>query len=254
MKKYINQLFLALTLCLSFIACEEREIDTFKGNDNIFFKWALDGRFSSTNKVDSVAFSFGSFLPDITKDTFKIPVQTQGFVYDIDREYSIEILEESTAQEGVHFSLPSSFVIPANSIIDSLPIYLMRTADMKEETFSIKIGLVPNENFDANLDGSGLNAETGEPISYNTFELAISDILIKPTYWPFPMLDYSTKKFYLYAEVNNIPLPDWNTENPLRDPTFFTKFFSFQGYLREQINAGTPVLEDDGTPMTVFGI
>lgn len=63
------------------------------------------------------------------------------------------------------------------------------------------------------------------------------------------MGDFSAKKFYLFAEVNQMPLPNYNELPNLGD--FFGQIAIMKAYLAAQKNAGTPVLEEDGSEMTL---
>ncbi|PCI34725.1 MAG: hypothetical protein COB60_05910 [Flavobacteriaceae bacterium] len=257
MKIYIKNIIITCFVALGLVACSEDEIDTFSGIDGLYFQWSIEGPLTLSGdfgtSIDSIAVSFAYDLPEVTDAIYLLPVKVLGSVSSIDRQFSIEVLPESTGIEGVDFTLPSSLFIPADSITAMVPITLLRTPAMKNEEVLIKIGLVPNEHFVTDYYESTENIDTKEPLEYDTFKLAVSDMLTKPKFWS-PILDYylgdfSAKKLILYAQVNNIPIPNWNDSPPSDIATFFGRKNVLKAYLIDQKNDGTPVLEDDGTEM-----
>jgi len=253
MKKYKKIILLTCTLACTFFACEQDEIDTFSGENLIYFSWALDGVDGDIEaRIDSTSFSFAYELPSYTDSIFRIPVKTQGFISDQDRAFGVKIGNDSEANEGIHFDLPDNFLIPANQVTGYIPITIHRTPEMKTKEISLKFELVSNENFSANLIGDTKSSNANKVLSYNKIEVTVSDILVEPSLWSRFMIYYlgtfSVKKFYLYAEVNNIPVPNWETAFPDIDE-FFTHKNVLKAYLAAQKAAGTPVLEDDGTEM-----
>ena len=250
MKKYINKISLILLLSLCVSACTQEEVETYSADDSVYFTWAVEGTGATlgTSKKDSLSTSFAFHLPDIVLDTFNVPIKTQGFVVDYNRSVKIEALTSSSAIKGTHFNIPTSVIIPADSINGVVPIYLFRTPDMKEKVLSIKIKLVPNGHFNTNIVGED------EELSFDEFELTISDILVEPLFWTqfgYRYLGtFSIKKFYLFAEVNNMPVPDYDTEGNPPLSVFYAQALNFRAYLNEQTAAGTPVYEEDGSLMT----
>ncbi len=253
MKKYIKKIMLICATVLSVIACKEDEIDLFSGSDVLYFKWSVDGfNNDSSKRLDSVYVSFASKTPDVVDSIYNIPVKILGNLTDFDREFKVQVLPTSTAVEGVDFIMPTNVFIPAQSVTAMLPITLLRTETMQNEAVSIKVGLVPNEYFRTDYYGTAEKIDSHELLKYNEIEVAVSDILNKPFWWDriikFYLGDYSRKKLMLFATVNNIPIPDWETSPP-NIGTFFGQKNVFKAYLLEQKNNGTPVLEDDGTEM-----
>ena len=259
MKKHINNIIFTCAVALSFIACTEDEIDTFSGTDTLYFQWSIDGTndefLAPSTRTDSTSVSFTFAAAEVLDSVFMVPVKVLGNVTSIDRPFTVEVLPSSTAVEGVHFSMPENLFIPANEIITFVPITLMRTPEMQTEVFSIEIGLVPNNHFITDYYGTIESSTTYKLLKYNEFKISVSDILTEPGTWAnfqiYYLGDFSAKKFRLFAEVNEIPLPDnWDTEYPSIG-TFRARVRVLKAYLQEQKNNGTPVLEEDGTEMEV---
>ncbi|MCR8669023.1 DUF4843 domain-containing protein [Aestuariibaculum sp. M13] len=255
MKNIIKIITVSLSVVLTFLSCGNDEIMGFEGKDVIYYKWAVESLnplVLNPDYIDSTSITFAYELPEVKQLTYEIPIKVQGSVKYFDREVSVSVLSSSTAQEGVHFTLPDKVVIKADSINGYLPVTLLRTDDMKEQELSLKLKLEENENFNNNLLETNKVLNGDRLVSYTEFEIAVSDILTQPQYWPTAYLgDYSEKKLYLWAEVLEVPVPDWNKVNPQTDLTFRASASVFKQYLTIQELRGTPVLEDDGTPMTL---
>lgn len=257
MKKYIKTIISICLIGFAFLGCEQDEIDTFSGDSTIYFQWAVDGKNFASRQVDSIAISFAFKLPtEVTDSLLLVPVKIQGLTSTQDRFVTVKVMEdESTAINGVHYSIEDNVVIPANEYIGYVPVTLNRTEDMTEEAFSLKIKLIENDNFNTNLYGTETNYyDSSKVLSYTEFEITFSDMLIEPDRWN--TLEryigtFSLKKFYLFAEVNNMDVPNYNNDLEFVWSDFWGQMAIFKAYLEAQENAGTPVLEDDGTLMTL---
>jgi len=252
MKTFIKTIILSCILSFAFVACEKDEIMTFEGDDGIYFKWAKDGR-GIQSAIDSTSLTFAFSLPSMVSDSLvNIPIKIQGHSSSKDRLVNIKVKEESTMQEGVHFKIPEEIFVLADSIVGYIPVTFYRTEDMKIEPLSLKLRLLENENFKVNLYGEAMSFNADRPVKYNEFEFTVSDILVEPIWWSrilvYYLGDFSAKKMYLFAEVNEIPLPNWN-DNPPDIMAFFNQLDIFKVYLLKQEADGTPVLDENGEPM-----
>jgi len=254
MKTYIKTIIFCSIIALVFSACEKEEIAIFSGKDVVYFKWAIDGKEFESNKIDSTSVSFALTLPnEVTDSLISIPVRVQGYTSTQDRIVKIKVMDESTAINDVHYSISEEVVIPANEYTGYIPVTFNRTEDMKDQIFSLKLQLLENENFETSLFGTEVSNNNSDKIlSYTEVEIAISDILTEPDRWyslKGYIGDFSIKKFYLFAEVNQMDLPNYNVIPDWGD--FYGHIAVFKAYLEAQVNAGTPVLEEDGSVMTL---
>ncbi|GAA4298766.1 hypothetical protein GCM10023163_20010 [Aestuariibaculum suncheonense] len=244
---------MSFTVALTFLSCGNDEIMTYEGNDVIYYKWAVEGvnpQFFRPYYTDSTNITFAYELPEVEELVFDIPIKVQGTTRAFDREVNVVVMESSTAQRDVHFSIPAQIAILADSINGNLPVTLYRTEDMKMQSFSIKLALQENENFKNDLMVTTTHDNGERLVSYTEFEIVVSDILLHPKFWPTNYLGaFSTKKLYLWAEVLQVPVPDWNSVDPSYDSTFSASLSVFKQYLTIQELRGTPVLEDDGSLM-----
>ena len=250
MKTYIKTIITSFVVGLVFLACTEDEIETYKGRDLIYFEWAKDGMDYSANRIDSLPLSFAYNLPSYTDSIFKIPVKVQGYTSSEDRVVNISVSSESTALTGTHIDIPDMLVIPADSVRAYLPVTIHRTEDMKDDIFTLKLLLSSNDNFDTDIFGEAKSANADRLVEYTEFQLTISDILVEPSKWVYLkgwLGDFSAKKLYLLAEVNNMDVPNYNEFPSIGE--MFSHIAVLKAYLQEQSDNGTPVLNDDGTEM-----
>src|SRR5699024_1374196 len=139
------------------------------------------------------------------KDTLiKIPIRVTGTTADIDRDYKVQIANNSTAEEGNHFDFADQdFVISAGEVTDSLRIILHRTPVLEKDTVFATFELKPNKYFSTKMRDK--ESSSGEKINFTSFKLYSTDVLKKPQGWSDPYLGtFSAKKFYLIAEVMDV--------------------------------------------------
>ena len=249
MKNYITKIGSICIIGLSIMACQVQETIDFQGKDVVYFE------LSETSALDSLGLTFAFDNTDVVDKQISLIVQVQGYPKPYDRKAQIKILTDySTAIEGTHFEeFSKEIIVPKDSVYGKVPLSFIRIPEMREEIFRLKLKLKSNEHFETLLTGTRLssNAEPTRPVVYDEFEFTISDILTKPRRWPTYWLgDFSVKKLYLYAEVNNIEVPDWTRSHPGLT-VVYNQVSRLRNYLEAQRVAGTPVLEEDGTEMVI---
>ncbi len=255
--KNLKYIIGTLLLVISTFSCATDELDNFSGADGVYFQWAKDGvLFSSTQVtpyyIDSTNVSFAYELPSVTDSVFKIPVKLQGYLSNEDRPFNVNVLNSSTAVRGFHYDLPDTFVMPANKNIGYIPVTLHRTDDLSSSNVVLELELTQSAYFHANSISTKIAYGTNREVRMNQFTLQFNDILTEPAAWSSLsgwLGTFSAKKLYLFAEVNNIPVPNYTTRPALT--TFLGQIAVFKAYLTQQKNNGTPVKEDDGSNMTL---
>ncbi|WMI64170.1 DUF4843 domain-containing protein [Aestuariibaculum sp. YM273] len=256
MKKYIYLPVLTCCMLLAFMSCAEDEIPLFDAtSSNIYFEWAKEGRENESETLDSLDVSFAFELPTVTDSLINVPVKIQGYTADFDRIINLKVLaDESTAIEGVHYQMPNSVVLPADSVRAYIPVSLFRDASLKDGPVSLKFQLSENQYFNTDIYTTEEYYNVDRELSFTEFEFTFSDILTKPAYWS-AFFDYypgtwSAKKIYLLAELTGTDVEVFATMPSLPQIFAFTR--TLRDYLAAQKAAGTPVYEEDGvTEMTV---
>ncbi|WMI64128.1 DUF4843 domain-containing protein [Aestuariibaculum sp. YM273] len=250
-----NIFIYACLFCIGFIAvsCNTDEINTYQEDkDNIYFTWSEqkpDNRYPYSY-IDSLGVTFAFKPQDVTSFVFKLPISVQGELSDKDRVVNLSVKAESTAKEGLHFDLPETIVLGANKSVDSIPITLYRTPEMKNESLTLILELLSNDNFSVNMTNKLIDEQTGETLNYTVFQLSVNDILETPARWFEPYLgEFTAKKMLLMTELLNIPLDYYTNSVPISESQYYGTFM--QRYLNEKAAAGETIYEEDGTPMVM---
>lgn len=250
------KLLIGFAAMLLISSCQEDELITYQGNNNIYFSDAVFQYALNSDYIDSKAISFAMDASTITQKTVDILVRTQGNVVDYDRTYNVEVVTaNTTAVENTNFQpIASTQTFRAGKIVDTLKVVLNRTEELKDTTLEIQIKLLPNNEFNTDMQ----EIEQGNyTVSCVTYTLTFNDIFEKPIGWN-AIMDryywgpYSRKKWDIICQLMGWPLNKLDPETSPGIPSFglvMTAGGKLKGYLQEMEDAGTPVLEEDGTPM-----
>jgi archaellin len=252
----MKRLSILLLAILFLVSCKINRIKTFQGKDNIYFpkkavsgqpNLGIGGRFQN----DTLAVSFG-LSPNKQDSIIKIPVRVTGDIKDFDRSYKIRILNNATAKKGTDFKiLNDNFVIKKGKYSDRVKIQLNNTSNFKNKPIHFTIKLLPNKDFKTNLKYKMVDEEK---VGVTTFEVYQTNIIQKPIYWiPYYFGDYSVKKYLLI--INHF---DLDVVLPHHFYDYYSNFeyyaIQLQMYLDKKAAEGDPILDEDGSPMSMGGI
>ncbi len=259
MKNIFYKPILACTMLLVIMfSCAKDELPLFDTEiSNVYFEWAKEGKAGIAAGIDSLNISFAFEAPTVIDSVVQIPVKIQGYTAKTDRIVNLKILASTTAQQGIHYDMPETVVLPADSVKTYVPVTLKRDASLKQGEVSLKFALVANQYFNTDILNTQETLTGNRVLSYTEFELIYSDVLTQPEWWAPPIVtrymgDWSAKKMQLLSELSGVPL----SVLALPASPSVTEVFSYtrilRDYLKAQKAAGTPVYEDDGvTEMTV---
>lgn len=242
----------AVLICFSIFACKKSEIETYHGQEVIYFNDIFSG---SANQRDSVVLSFAR-MSDLTKDTiFNLPVSIMGKPVNQDRYFKVQVDQSaSTAIAGQYYdALPEQVLFKAGSVNGMLPIKIHRDPAMLKNIFSLTIQLVASGDFQVNT----APVVTGTTITRrDRYKVLMTDILIKPDWWS-SSLDlyfgaFSRKKVgiieiaagYNLSQIEPYVLKyDWAFVNAVARTT--------QVYLNYQNAIGNAILDENGQVMSM---
>lgn len=252
MKKLLNNIAILSVVLLSFISCETDQIDTYIGNNNIYFTYAESGgNFSRSGKElrDSIGYSFALTKSDVQQMLIQVPISVQGIVSSQEREVNLIIDDASTAIEGTHFEIPNQILFKAGAAVDNIPITFFRTSELKTENLSLVLRLEPNKYFSTDFKTKIFNNDT---LNLVKLKISINDILEKPSVWfDFYLGSFSSKKMSLMSEILDFDPSIFDANAPvflsLSKLNYFAVFT--QNYLNVQEANGNTVFEEDGSPM-----
>jgi len=246
---------IAILVVVAFIAllpaCKKQDIPSFDAAPSIYF--LATAQWSGDPATDSLLTSFGYAADNVTDSIIKLPISVLGKTSPIDREYKVTaVASGTTAKAGYNYDLPEKTVIRAGLSTDSLTITIHRTPDILYNPLSLTLQLEPNDNFKTDMTMDTLDAVTGKPVYYTIFKVVMQDGLTQPATWnqvSFYFGTFSVKKLKLIHAVAGMPLDALANDVPYQMIPFWGA--ATYRYLLDQKAAGTPVLEDDGTPMTL---
>lgn len=242
MKNIIYRLAACL-VAISFFSCEKGLMNFDNKIVDVYFSAAGKNAVSMATDSVYVSFSYTEKLDSVVD----VVVAITGVPMDYDRSYKIVLNSASTAIPGVHFEeLPKETIIKKNTQSDVLKLKLLRTRDMQEQTYSVVLDLLPNENFDTNFRSRKVG---GKPMSTITSKVYYNDIIRKPKKWSDAYFGtFTRKKLFYMCDFLGVT-PDYlDVEmTPAEQPAFGTLV---QRHLNKEHVAGRTVYEEDGvTPM-----
>ncbi|MFV0505745.1 MAG: DUF4843 domain-containing protein [Bacteroidales bacterium] len=252
--KNITTIIVMIAIALA-SSCKEDDLGTYEGEDNIYFSNAVFQHSLNSEYIDTTAISFAFEASSVMQKTVNIPVRTQGKITDYDRSYKVSVGGNTTATEGTHFMpIPNEQTFHAGKEIDTLRVTLNRTDDLTNTTLKIQLKLLPNDDFNTEMQ----EIEQGDKtVSCITYTISFNDILEKPSGWnttyDYILGEYSRKKWTLVCQLMDWPLNKLDIASSPGMPTTGLAMIAggkLKAYLLKMEAAGTPILEEDGTPMT----
>jgi hypothetical protein len=263
MKKIIyGSLFGGLVILLV-TSCKKATLTHYNAADNIYFNFISDTdpvRYADTTNV-TFAFSNSS----VTDTVFHLPVAVTGLAGTTDRTFGLTVDGSSTAVAGTDYVLPSSLLIHAGHIVDTIPIQFKRTAAIRTKAVVLFLRLRANDQFKTQLTFRSRSSSDqllyiapGDTIAMQTFKMILSDMLQAGPYWTnysYYFGDFSEKKVRLMNQVSGMPLDFWSvdlysTQQQQSNALYYGGLM--YRYLSDQAFGGNTIFEADGvTPMTM---
>ncbi|NSL88856.1 DUF4843 domain-containing protein [Chitinophaga solisilvae] len=245
----MNRILYCIMLLLLMQACKKSEIPFYSGSSDIYFSVINQ---QSRLSIDTTAITF-SYNPERNDSVILLPVRILGPVSPQERAFRCVVIDtaKAAAKAGVHYDLPAAFVIPANAVSTTIRMVLHKTADMQQQNFSVRLQLEANEHFTTNLKYAVIDRVNDRKVFLQQHVVVINDMLSKPPDW---LDDYygvfTAKKLRLMCSILELPLNKF--AGPVNSIEIsYTRFYAntLKLYLKDMELAGTPVMEEDGSPM-----
>ena len=267
MKRYINLLSLVILFSSMLLISCEKEAMTYEGKDTIYFdirrgaEWT-DKKLWAHEHYSTV--SFGNTTSDIIE--LDLPVCVSGKPSDIDRSFSIVVVDDSTTvQQDDYTGIESIYTIKAGETKTNVHLSFSRKSHMKNDTLQLQLALVENEHFSLMYKDFGPAPEQYEPTANSAFDynhdatvhnIFVYDVIVRPARWIGNDENglglwgrFSVKKWQLIMELTDTTVEDYNSTETMPDNRR-TSIATFCGkYVAEKAKAGTPILDEDGTMM-----
>ncbi len=266
MKNQVKYLFLLLSVLA---ACQDEDIMEFSSEDTtVYFQGGAgysmpaDGSviYAPTYRyIDSTVISFAGLASTERYKTAYLPVKTMGKTKDYPRPVKIIVdKEKSSAIEGVDFTVGlDTIAIPANASEFNVPVTLIRSDVLLEESKRIVFRLEENEYFKLLIPdykaSSSWNA-VADTLCALKFTVVFNEQYTMPFYYETFGEEFfgpwSPKKFQVLNEVMGWTVRDWNNAgNKVAYGRFDFAAKAVRRHLQEMADNGTPVTEPDGSFM-----
>nr|WP_295873899.1 DUF4843 domain-containing protein [uncultured Chitinophaga sp.] len=229
-------------------SCRKAEIPFYETDNDVYFSVVRD---FVTYDTTIVTFAY---TPSTRDTTMVLRVATLGKPVGRERNVRYRVIDTSAnaATLHTHFDLPANLVVPPDSVNCYLPVVMHKTPDMAKRTFTITLQLEPNDDFHTRLQVLVKDKTNNRFTSLVRHVIVVDNRLNKPDrgwyddfYGPF-----STKKMLLMSSLLELSVQELYSKIAKADPGA-TNFYAnyLKTYLKDMEAAGTPVLEDGGTPM-----
>lgn len=246
----------------------EREMMDYQGKPGIYFAvqhGESGGSEASWPYQPNTNVEFFKILED--EAIVNIKVMATGSVSNIDRPFKVEINPDSTnAVLGTHYeALTGDFFIPKGEASTNISLKVKRTADMQVKDIKIGLKLIPNEHFELAFPefhavDDLLFGDIVEVFDASLHTLVINDVMTEPSEWYGSASAstgkeggqfgaFSRKKLELICEVCNFTYADFCDSSIMVSMVRKSIVSTMSIYLTNALNAGNPILEDDGRLM-----
>ena len=133
---FIGGLF--VLFCVGLISCSEQGYKLFDSSrTGIYFT------------EDSVVHSFGVMKLEVTSYEMKLPVKIMGAPAKENRSFKVEVVAaKTTAEAGVHYTLPTELVVKADSVNGVLPVTVLRENLGSDGHWQVAFRLLSTEDFE----------------------------------------------------------------------------------------------------------
>lgn len=230
-------------------SCKKETLLTYNAKDNIYFNWISTGGVGS----DSVSLTFGYSPLSVTDSTVFVPVQITGSASNVDREYSVTV-DTSTTMLPTQYVLPQKYVLRAGMLKDTIPVKILRNANLLASTLKLVLNLNPTNSFETAI-------QTLSTVNVLRLRIFASDGLTAGPFWAnvcaYYFGDFSVKKVLLLNQVTGMPLnfPSYGiiyVSGGTAQAAFYA--ITMSRYLQDQAAAGHPVYESDGVTLMTVGV
>ncbi|QJB31897.1 DUF4843 domain-containing protein [Chitinophaga oryzae] len=228
-------------------SCTKEKLLRYEGGNNIYMYIQGLGPFvSDTSQID--------FSRKVSQDsTLALAFNVVGQVAAVNRTFKLVVSDSSTAVADRDFILPpaDSCYIPANETHTYLPLKILRSAALYEQSFRLILKLQPNENFATSVPV--YTPPQQEPRSGIVLRITIADILQQPDIWSnniHVLGIYTRKKITLMVKQLSLDLNRFYS-SPYSAAQLKNFSLEFQSYLDQQKAADNIIREEDGTVMVM---
>ena len=236
----MKNILLILGFSLLLLNCSEDTLDTYHGNDGIYFAPNMLGKY-----IDSTSFSFAMVTVDDT--VVNMAVRLYGEVRDYDRPFRVEV-EKATGESGIDYEpLLEEYVLLANKAVADSPLRIFLHGSAKNY---LTLRILPNEYFTQLL---ALKVQDEDTLNMTRKTLIFTSKLTQPKNWYEWAFGYfSEAKYKLVNELGNIDPEVWNA-NRFPSQYYYQLPLLITNYLNSKIAEGPESAIKDPDPQSTRG-
>lgn len=240
-----------IALLLSLFSCEEKDIEVFNGETQIYFdKFYVNEISPGTAEADSTVSSF-FFYPSGTKHIkASLVVCLSGKLLTQDTEFKLKAVESQTTALPSEYTIAENYIFNANNLKENaeivtdtidIDIHLSDRLSSLEEGAKLVVELIPNQKL-----GVG-------QLERRRAKVILTTKAAKPIWWTKEVTDnllgdYSQKKYKLFLDHIDTNA-SMNLEMIANEPSQAIYLaMRFKKWLNQQ---NPRELEDDGTEITL---
>lgn len=271
MKKYI----LLLIIATSIYACKEDKFLTYNGEYNgIYFQRNASVTYASgglsmvikRSYVDSIFYNFAGVKQETKFKIESFPVKLMGNVVNYDRKINYKVNTElTTGIEGVDFEINyDTTYLKAGQSSANILVKFFRTSRLRTEQVRVALDLAESNDLKLLMNSYYQSTDwrnNTEVFNANIFKFVFTEKVVKPRAWPDSHFGtWTIDKYNILNDLMEWTATMWanannpSTGSPIAWGTFGYAAFSFQEYLQNKADAGTPVKEEDGSFMQLAGV
>ncbi|MDL2319994.1 DUF4843 domain-containing protein [Alistipes sp. OttesenSCG-928-B03] len=243
----------AMLVGLSFFACSEDEITTYRVDDYIYF----GHRIANKSEVwdNEQTFNFAHARPGLTDTTIYYRVNTGGFVTDYDRTFHVRTVSSGT--QGVNFDpIDREQTVPAGKNYGLIPVRIYYSPELEDNTFTIRMDLEPSDDFPRVMPTYQVTTNT-PAVNREHFTLHYTSELTAPPLYESYMVScigyWSPAKFNKMNEVWGTTMVDWLDEESKLTLNIKIYLAVFANYLKARIAEGPDAAIKDPSPESTRG-
>ncbi len=258
---------MAVALLVSLYSCTHDGIELYDGpKSGIYIQQVAttDVNGNPLSFTDSLSFSFAGYEASHVEHPVRFHVCTMGRISQQDRPYVLKFIPEiSTAVEGEDFDMfRNDFLVHAGQVGDTVIVTVKRTPRLRKEKIVLRFRLEPNDYFSLPIDSfkNSTNwSSTAPNLPATSFTISVSETYKSPFMWRFFAVDYfgefTVSKMLELEKVMGWTYSDWQSapNNRIAQGKLGFAANLFKKHLQALADAGTPVLDDDGSYMQLAG-
>lgn len=246
MMDFVKRTVLGLAVLAGTASCMS-DVREYDGESGVYFSMRENTNVVNADTLYLEKSSLPFIVTQSTDSLFLLKVKILGPVSDRDRKFLVSVVDDrTTARPEDYDALQDYYTVPAGAVYASVPIMFHRTPSLKGDERVLCVEL--KEGGDFKLPIRKWRNSSVEYVDVISHSISVSDKYVQlPGYSVGHFGPFSEKKMELILEICEQKLSYFNQKLPITVTRAMGQ--KLDRYLSQMKAKGTPVLEEDGTPM-----